>query len=204
MTMVAVLLAAGESERFGSNNKLLAPFLGKPLILHAARPLIDLEADHLVAVTDSCAVRALLPEFHCIAPDSVSRSQANSFLAGLKAAEDLGADSVLFSLGDMPFISTSLLKKLILRCTTGTASVSSCNGFRSAPACFSSVHFEALTCMTGDSGARMFTNSLPVGCAVKTDPRSMADIDYPEDIEKWETLSQSDRSSRKQGLETAL
>src|SRR6266542_2734007 len=48
--IAAILLAAGQSLRFGAADKLLARIDGEPLLMHAARRIVELEPARRIAV----------------------------------------------------------------------------------------------------------------------------------------------------------
>ena len=52
--VVLVLLAAGQSSRFGMQNKLEAEFLGKPVGFHVTTALESIPFADRIVVTDGC------------------------------------------------------------------------------------------------------------------------------------------------------
>ena len=63
MRTVGILLAAGQSRRFGPTDKLMAPLHGRPLVTYAAATLRAVAPDVLIAVTSSEIVAAELDGF---------------------------------------------------------------------------------------------------------------------------------------------
>lgn len=66
MKTAAILLAAGTSTRFGTANKLMAMFRGRPLIAHAAETLQDFAPGQLIAVVSNLDIASELDRFTCI------------------------------------------------------------------------------------------------------------------------------------------
>jgi len=103
-----VILASGESVRFGSN-KLLADFCGKPVLTH----LLDALPNGLtsVVVTRSAGVRALAEErgFRCI--QHSQPEVRDTIRLGLEALQN--TDGCLFCVGDQPALSRDTIQKVI-------------------------------------------------------------------------------------------
>ena len=110
----AVILAAGESRRFGAQ-KLLAPLAGRPLVQHVidaanASPLagfvlvVGADADAILAGVNVGRARVVRN------PDYAS-GQASSLHTGLRALDE--ADAALVLLGDVPGVTTALLEALL-------------------------------------------------------------------------------------------
>lgn len=115
--MVAVLiLAAGRSQRMGTANKLLLPWQGRPLLLHAVAAALASQAAERILVTghEAEAVRALVEglPLRCVHNPDYASGLAASLRTGLAAvsADQAGA---LVLLGDMPAIPTGLIDGLI-------------------------------------------------------------------------------------------
>ncbi|MDC0607010.1 NTP transferase domain-containing protein, partial [bacterium] len=160
--MAGILLAAGQSRRMGTVNKLLAPINGKPLIRHAADALVDAglsplivvighEADKVASALDGLPVQLVFNPDH-------AEGQASSVGAGV-AALDADITDLLIALGDMPLLSAPLLEKLMEshldrndhhRCITLPTS----DGKRGNPVLWGKAFFPELVSMSGDSGGR--------------------------------------------------
>ena len=160
--MAGILLAAGQSRRMGSVNKLLAVIAGKPLVRHAAETLVAAalsplivvighEADKVAAALEGLPVRLVFN------PDHAS-GQAASVGVGV-AALDADVTDVLIGLGDMPLLPVPLLDMLVQnhldrddhqRCITLPTS----DGKRGNPVLWGKAFFPELSALTGDSGGR--------------------------------------------------
>ena len=158
--IAALVLAAGQSRRMGSVNKLLVDLDGAPLAAHAMRAARDSGADPVIVVTghQAEAVTALAraqglavthnPQF----ADGLSTSLRTG-LAALPRA----TDAVLVCLGDMPSITSGHLKRLVAayapaegRCIV----VPTVRGKRGNPVLWDRRFFPAMSALAGDVGAR--------------------------------------------------
>jgi molybdenum cofactor cytidylyltransferase len=174
-----MILAAGASRRFGRSNKLLAPFRGKALVLHAAEALHMASVNKLLAVTSDPEVTALLPEFHHI-PGEKLLSQ--NIAHGAAWAKSQGADRLIVVLGDMPFVTSAHCDQLIERCSDSSASASSSGGVRSPPVCFPSAMFDNLIALTGDRGAKALINAMPSQNIIDASSGELLDIDTQAEL----------------------
>jgi molybdenum cofactor cytidylyltransferase len=179
---VGLLLAAGQSRRFGAADKLLAPLDGRPLVAHAAQAMRQAAFDHLIAVVSSHGVSQELAQFERVVPEEGGPAQSASLRAGIAAACAHDPAVITVVLADMPRVDAALidavtelaLKKGAAAATNGTGPM--------PPAAFTKPHFEALQGMSGDSGAREILAHLPSDALVPATPGQLADIDTPEDL----------------------
>jgi molybdenum cofactor cytidylyltransferase len=117
MRVVAVVLAAGAGQRFGSP-KQLAPLHGRPLLQHPLDALAAAGLDDVVVVLgeDAPAIEAAIAwraERRCRNPRPQD-GLASSLRVGLDAAaEDAAADAVLVVLGDQPSIRPDVLRAVV-------------------------------------------------------------------------------------------
>ena len=182
-SVAAVLLAAGRSERFGSD-KLLVPLDGMPVALHAARRLAELGMASRIAV---CRPKSsLTPELAALGfeivvnPDS-ARGLASSLALGIARAEATGAAAALVALGDMPFVSADHFTALLASFDPVNAPIvaSDRTGVAMPPALFDKAFFQPLRESEGDQGARALIRTAVLVAAGR---HELADIDRPEDI----------------------
>lgn len=114
----AVLLAAGSSTRFGSADKLLADVGGEPLVIRAARKLLDASVNAVVAVVagspEGELVAARLSELplRIAVNPAASRGMGTSVSCGAAAVTDMHA-GIMIVPGDMPSLDTQLLETLL-------------------------------------------------------------------------------------------
>ncbi len=190
MTCAGILLAAGASRRFGTENKLLADLQGRPLVERAASALARAGCDHLIAMVSDPRVEDLLDGFILVRPDKGRSVQADSLRAGIACAVDLKAQKALVVLADMPFVSSRHLQIVAQRCTPGSPSASTDGTRRMPPACFPSDHFERLLELKGDHGAQDILRTLLPSALVHAPAEELRDIDTPAELLDAATGSQ--------------
>lgn len=182
MTAAGLLLAAGESRRFGAADKLLAPLDGRPLVTHAAGTLRAAGLAPLIAVVTSDAVAALLDGFALVRLPPGPAAQSRSLAAGVAEAEAQGAARLLVALGDMPRVTPGLVAAVIARCPEGGAAAAHDGTRPMPPACFDRALFGELEAITGDRGAAPILRALSPDCLVAAPPGTLADIDTAADL----------------------
>jgi len=183
--IAAILLAAGQSHRFGASDKLVAPLAGEALALHAARRIVELAPERRIAVcaeADGALARQLAAlGFDIIANPDSDRGLSHSLALGIAAAAQTSAAAALICLADMPFVSTGHLRALIARFDAAEAPVVASNNGAAAmpPALFARSHFDRLRASEGDGGGK----ALLAGAAlIPASADELADIDRPEDL----------------------
>jgi molybdenum cofactor cytidylyltransferase len=183
---VGILLAAGQSRRFGAANKLLAPLSGRPLVTHAAETLLKLELTHNVAIVAAEEVATFLTGFEIVRVGGGRREMAQNIAAGVSLAMDQHADRILIALGDMPFVSQAHLQSLLRASRDDGADdgamASSDGTVRMPPACFSKRYFAQLLSLSGDQGAAQIIKTLPARSIITTTHQELRDVDFPDDI----------------------
>lgn len=132
---VAVLLCGGQSQRFGPDDKLLYPFLARPLVAHAAQMLASLPFAARIATVqaDALTLQTLLTELgYQLVPISERADQQASLKAGLSAALQMHPEAICLSLGDMPLVPSDHILALAHAASVNTPAVS-WNGGPSSP-----------------------------------------------------------------------
>lgn len=173
----AIVLAAGQSLRFGAANKLLALVDGVPLAAHIAGGLSRLPLTQRLAVVSDEAVSALFEA----AGFRIVRNTAPA--DGLGASLTLGraalgpANRVLICLADMPDVSENHLRRL-LAVATDDIVASSAPGHRGPPLVVPRPTLMAAR-LVGDAGLR---DLLADARFVETAPAELRDIDRPADL----------------------
>lgn len=180
--IVAVVLAAGASRRFGGD-KLLHALGGKPLAAHIADTLGAIKLDHRLAVCPAGdAIRAELfaaRGFEVVVNDDPGRGMASSLALGAGRAIALGATAMLVCLADMPYVTADHLAALIAAIEGSDVVATEAGGTRSPPAGFTAKVLPELTRLTGDHGARRLLRSAAV---VTASPELVRDIDRPSGL----------------------
>jgi molybdenum cofactor cytidylyltransferase len=115
--VVAVVLAAGSSSRFGSP-KLLAPLDGKPILQHALDALAAADVDDVAVVLgdEQAAVEAAIAwrGERRVVNERPGDGLSSSLRVGLDAAaEDPSAEAVLVVLGDQPSLRPGVIRTVL-------------------------------------------------------------------------------------------
>lgn len=184
--VVLVLLAAGQSERFGDQNKLEIEFLGKPVGLHVVTALENMPFRQRIVVTDGCSLDFAGRDFTVIHNPDPSTGMAGSVKLGIAYAKERDAQAVLIALADMPRVTASHIYHLLDAAEGDDAVVASSDGVQPRPpALFGRGRFDFLMTLKGDMGARDLVRA---GKHVVTTAAELIDIDTPEDLEKLRQL----------------
>lgn len=175
-----VLLAAGRSERFGHADKLMAPYLGRPLGLHVVVALEAVPFCERVAVVSQTQLDLASCGYRIVRNDDPAAGLGRSLRLGVEAACAGQAEAVLIALADMPRVTATHIHRLLDRAEGADAIVASSDGVDPRPpALFGCNHLGALLRSEGDKGARELVK---YGHHVVTSPAELIDIDTPEDL----------------------
>lgn len=182
-TLCAIVLAAGNSSRFGSN-KLLHEVEEMPMYQHITDLIIKLKPDCAVIVTKYPEiVSRVKDEFTVVINEQTLRGQSYSMQLGIKAAQQKGRfDGFLFCVSDQPYLSLASLQKLraVWQVKGGICALSY-RGKRGNPVIFSAEYLNELMSVRGDQGGRSIIkrhlNELTLVEA--DDERELYDIDLP-------------------------
>ncbi|MDG4603835.1 MAG: nucleotidyltransferase family protein [Defluviicoccus sp.] len=156
----AIVLAAGRSTRLKDANKLLAAVGGQALIARVVDAVLAsrVAGVHVVVAHESTRIVAALagrPVTFVAAPEGCGIGV--SIAAGIRALEATAADGALIILGDMPFVESGHLDRLIAAFTTSGGSalcVPTHAGRRGNPRLWPRGSFPQLMRLEGDVGGR--------------------------------------------------
>ncbi|MEY4500470.1 MAG: hypothetical protein RIS52_360 [Pseudomonadota bacterium] len=172
-----ILLAAGQSRRFGASNKLTVDLCGTALGLHCVAALTAFDFAHRVAVVGVDG-----PDYRAVGFNTVSalpgQFQSQSLAQGVSALEQTATEACLVVLADMPFITRDHIAAL-LSAYEGHALASQAAHYRGPPVLFPRAAFDQLTAIRGDQGARRL---MATARTISTDEAQVRDIDTPEDL----------------------
>ena len=184
--VVLVLLAAGQSKRFGGKNKLEQEFLGRPLGLHVVTALENMPFKERIVVTDGCNLDFISRAFTVVHNPNPATGMGGSVKLGIDCAIAQGATAVLIALADMPRVTASHIYHLLDAADGPDAVVASSDGVQPRPpALFGKNRFDFLKSLEGDEGARTLVRS---GKHVVTTPAELFDVDTPEDLERLQQM----------------
>lgn len=181
---VAVLLAAGSSQRFGTD-KRLADLDGQPMILRT------LEI-YLGQVQSVCVVLRPSDPIHEVLPPAIRVIEASDAHLGMGHSLAAAANHlkrvnwILVGLADMPWISPCTIGQIARRiCREENAIVRPTFRERTGhPVAFTANYLDELRLLTGDIGAREVVNrnhERVIDLCV-TDEAILRDVDTPEQI----------------------
>ncbi len=183
--VVAVVLAAGQSRRFGPADKLMAKFHGKPLVTYAAQLTKRFPFRQRLAIVQrrsEAATELIAQGLELRDNPSPERGMGSSIAIAARVAQDLNAAACLILLGDMPNVSVAHVQRLLDAFAAPAFVVSSSAGqHRSPPTLFGHQHFAELTRLTGDRGGIRLTNDAPT---IVTDETVLADVDLAVDLQE--------------------
>jgi molybdenum cofactor cytidylyltransferase len=185
-----ILLAAGLSERFGSN-KLLYGLEGRPLIVHTLSACLAsrLGSLHVVVGHDQAlirsAVESVVPTGKHVAfvvNPNPGRGLMSSVKCGLSTLADR-TEGAMIILGDMPYLRSSDIDRLIdVFEREQSLVVATAKGRHAHPRVIPRSFFARFAALRDDEkGTRIFEEERVVKVAL-ADPRSARDVDVPDDI----------------------
>jgi molybdenum cofactor cytidylyltransferase len=185
--IAALLLAAGQSSRMGSN-KLLAEVDGRPMVARVAQRLLSSHARPIVAVLGNEAARVdaalgKLPVERVRNP-AFAEGLSSSLKAGL-AALPSDIDGVIVCLGDMPLVAGRDLDRLIAAFNPleGRAIIVPIrHGKRGNPVLWAKRFIPEMAELAGDVGAKHLIGvHAELVCEVEMDSDGvLVDIDTPD------------------------
>ncbi|HEV2010914.1 MAG TPA: nucleotidyltransferase family protein, partial [Candidatus Limnocylindria bacterium] len=185
-SVAAIILAAGESRRFGGP-KLLASLDGRPLVQHVIDAANASSCEPVVLVVGAGADELLaavrLGRSRVVRNAAYATGQASSLQAGLTAATS--ADAAVVLLADMPGVRAGLIEALVAR-QRGSLAAAVASLWRGRPTPPTLLHrdlWPALHDLRGDVGARDVLAGRTDVVGLDVDPAlgSLDDIDTPED-----------------------
>lgn len=186
-----VVMASGESRRFGSN-KLIAPFAGSTVLEHtlAALPsdLLDVRvvtrSPEVAELAEGCGSTAVLHD---------GPLQSDTVRAGLAAIGD--APACLFAPGDQPLLSRDSVRALVLASAQHPEAIVrlAYGGVPGSPVIWPHNCFYALAALEGDVGGSelLRTRSDLASRVIPVEAEracELLDIDTPEQLEELKRL----------------
>jgi molybdenum cofactor cytidylyltransferase len=188
--LVVAILGAGRAQRFGAG-KLDAALHGKPLglwpILAARR--LGAPIAYVAPPVEPAFLAVMGGQVEVIANPDAAKGMSTSLALAAGWARAAGAGRLLLMLGDMPFVSTTTLHKLVE--PTGPGSATAClhpDGVFGPPACFGTALLPELERLQGDIGARKVLAGLAGASGIAVSARELLDIDTPADLEAARAL----------------
>ncbi|WP_017931069.1 nucleotidyltransferase family protein [Robiginitomaculum antarcticum] len=174
-----IVLAAGLSRRFGTDDKLLASLNGKSLAQHVIDTLAPFEfsARYVVTGPDTHQRAALFKGYRIVINDAPEDGQWGSIRLGAKAALSHGADRALITLSDMPLVPSAHYRD-VLKCKR--SAMTSVGGVPQPPALFTANDLPALaTLEPGQNGKDVFAKPPEM---IALDAYYAGDVDTRDDL----------------------
>lgn len=196
MRVGCVIMASGSSTRFGGE-KLVAPFLGEPLIWHALSALPKALA-RAVVVTRSEDVRAVAAR--CGVPCVLHREPHRCDTVRIGLSEMAGMDGCLFLVGDQPLCSAATMEAMIeLFRRQPDRIIRACHlGTMGNPVLFPASLFPELSALQpGQTGGAVLRRHSGLVLPLEVDnPLELEDVDTPMGLSALESLALAQRQRR--------
>ena len=185
MKLGCVVMAAGESRRFGDVNKLLQAFDGIPLYVRALSAVPEGVFDRVCVVTGYAPIRSLAQEhgFLTAVNDRPELGVSRTIRLGLEQMQD--CDGVVFMTADQPLLTAYTLRKLAAAFAEkpGCVFAAAHNGKRGNPCLFPRVLFGELLALEGDvGGSRVIKNHPDRLVLVEVAAEELEDCDTAESL----------------------
>ena len=184
--VTGILLAAGDSSRFGSNKLLRALSNGYTIGISAARSLSERVDDLTVVVARSDDLTDMMFKsnaYKTIVAENSNLGMGNSLKSGIWANKD--SFGWLVGLADMPYIGVKVIESLVFEIRNGAKMCAPfCEGARGHPVGFGRVLKEDLLCLGDASGASGLLQKYRKDLIeIPTEDKGVLhDIDFPSDI----------------------
>ena len=186
MKPVGVLLAAGNSTRFGGNKLTHLLDSGDTIGLRSGRHLIS-ELDECIAVVRNTDIELgddlSQLGFKTVIQPNPEAGMGNSLSRAIQASK--GADGWIISLADMPWIKSETLR-LVIASVYGGAPVTApvYHGKRGHPVGFNKRFRDELLALDGDTGARtlLCAHAELIQLIDVDDPGILHDVDTLDDL----------------------
>ncbi len=188
-----ILLAAGPSSRLHKPKQLLN-YKGKSLLKHSIEAALDSNAEPIILVTGSNAQEMEKEvtdiKINIIENENWQEGIASSIRCGINALLSIAPEieQTILMVCDQPYISPSLLNKLIDMQTETGADIIACAYAETigTPVLFTKNYFYELLKLQGDEGAKKLVMKYKGSAAFIQFPKGEIDIDTGNDYENLE------------------
>jgi len=187
--VAAIILAAGQSKRFGDQNKMLFEIKGQAVIRHTVEQVSRAGLTNIVLVSgeDAADVQASCKgiDMRHIENPTPWAGMGSSLAAGANAMNE-NIEAFFVILGDMPYLKSETIIHMAeaFHPESGNdIAVPVCDGRRGHPVLFARKYLTQLRALTGDQGAKAILAAHPerIQAITVNDPGTLIDIDKPED-----------------------
>ena len=184
----AAVLAAGLARRFGGG-KMLAPFRGRPLVLHALEAALGSQAGMVLLITGpENGLAGIIPEhprLKLLTNPDPARGMGTSLALAAQWAQEAGAKALAVLLGDMPLVLSKTVDQVLnaALCSHAGAARALAGQKPCHPVAFCARHFGELALLSADSGGKeLFARLGKTVPLVPAPAESFKDIDRPQDL----------------------
>ena len=180
MKISAILLAAGNSTRFGEN-KLLAEVDGEKMYMNSVKCVEGIEFYEKIIVTQFNEIKEKLKDtdFKIVINNNSELGLSHSISLGINASGEV--DAYLFLVCDQPYLKRQTIEKIIKAFKDGDKGIACVrsNGRTGNPCIFSKAYKNKLLELTGDVGGKQIinNNSDEVLFVEIKDEKELVDID---------------------------
>ena len=165
-SICAIILAAGESKRFGSENKLLVELDGVSILERVVRCILGTGIEPTVVITgeDHERMASLLSAsgLECIHNPDWRTGMGSSLAEGAQWIGEQTFSGILVCLGDLPYLDPGTVRQVLERFRANAAEkivMPTCNGRRGHPVVFPYSFLQRLMDLKGDEGAKSLIQS---------------------------------------------
>lgn len=184
-SVAGIVLAAGESSRYGAPKQLL-DWKGEPFVRVSAKRALEAGLSPVIVVTGAYAeqVESAVNDLgvKTVRNNKWKDGQSASVKAGISSIQADQAGAAIFLLADQPQITASVLQALIEKHAEGLASIIApmVMDRRANPVLFDRRTFPDLLTLEGDAGGRAVFHKHRVEYLPWHDDRLLFDVDTPE------------------------
>lgn len=202
-----IILAAGESKRFGAPKQLLK-LGGRFLLAWVLEAALESDLDRVVLVLgcEHARIRRRLvawtghPKCEVVVNPAYRDGLSASLKAGVARIQN-DFSTAMFLLGDQPLVDAAVINFLLRRFAHSPKSICipTHRGTRGNPTLFARSFYSAILNLAGDRGARDLIAAHPdqVLAVEIPDPMVFIDVDHREDAETIARLMKSQQPSEK-------
>ena len=164
LNIAAIVLAAGQSRRMGSNNKLLTRVAGRTLLQHVISHLKQSTISEILVITGHQSGQLMDSindkEIQFIENEDFSLGISSSIKAGVSQLSET-VDAVLICPADMPCVTSNIINQLCATCCLENKIIIPCyQGKRGNPLLWPRRFFDKLLNLSGDTGGKQILNDL--------------------------------------------
>jgi len=185
-----IILAAGESSRFG-NIKQLLPFNGKTLLQHVIDEAAKAGAQPIVVITGANATKVTASiatgKVNILVNENWQEGMASGIVTGVQNIVNLneGIKKIIVAVCDQPFVTSALFEQLERMQNESGKPIVACTYADTigTPALFTIKYFDQLLSLKGDEGAKKILKSNKKDVTMVDFPKGEIDIDTQKDYE---------------------